>query len=534
MKKTSLIISILIIFTFILGACNTPPKENIRTYSAAIGTSYYVSPTGLDTNPCTLSAPCKTFVKTIGLLTAGDTLYLRGGTYKERILINGKSGISGGFITIKAYSGEIPIIDGATFTASTSSGMIDVRNASYIRIDGISIINAPQAAIYFNTTNNIEIINNKTNMTKASSGIGVWWSDRVLVSNNKVENSHLYSEAQGGHEESVSIAGTTNFEVSYNEILMNGQVSYLGNAAIDCKQGARFGSVHHNYIHDFLDVDGGIYIDAWERLTGNIDIYNNRLSNNAAGVTVGSERGGTAENIRIFNNIIYNVGAAGVSIPARNTYNTGIRRNIEIYNNTIYKARWNGGAGIYITAPFIENIVIRNNIVYFNNWNGEITAGNSSLLQYIKADHNIVFGPKNCSQEYPNCVEISNNPPGYPDIYGNVTLDPKFVSLTIPDLHLQSTSPAINFGVLVSWITTDYDGKARPQGSSFDAGGYEYGTPVPTLTFTYIPIITATSTMTPVIVPTNTPVPTFTLTPVPTQECILVTFTDGTQITVCH
>lgn len=513
MKK---LIVLLFLVSIMLSGCSTAS-------AATTGASYYVSPSGLDTNPCTLALPCKTFQKVTGLVVAGDTVYLRGGTYTQRLMIT-KSGVAGAFITFQAYPGETPVIDGNTFTATSSGGMIDIRNSGYIRIDGISVINAPQAAILANTANHIQIVNNKTNAAKASSGIGVWWSDQVLVSNNKVANSHVLSIADGGHEESISIAGTTNFEVSYNEIYRDSAYpAQFGDLAIDCKDGSRFGTVHHNYIHDYLSDTGagGIYVDAWEHLTGNIDIYSNYLKNSSVGIDISSERGGTTENVRIFNNVIYNMNASGITITQRPPpYDYGIRRNIEIYNNTIYKVRFNGGAGIYITAKDISNIVVRNNVVYMNNYNGSITAASSALLPYIKANNNLVYGPKYCSQAYPNCVEISNNPAGYPDIYGNVTADPMFINLTTPDLHLQSTSPAINFGVLVSWITTDFDGKTRPQGSAFDAGAYEYSANV-------IPTNTPTPTR------TATPTPTRTATPAPVQECIAVTFSDGTKITVC-
>jgi hypothetical protein len=538
MKKISIIISFLIIFVLILASCNAPKETTNRTFSAATGASYYISPSGLDSNPCSLASPCKTFQKINTLLVAGDTVYLRGGTYSERLLIT-KSGISGAFITFSAYLNEKPIIDGTNVSFS-SGGLVDIRSNSYIRIKGLTVYNSPHNAIYAHTVKNIEIIDNKTDVARAASGIGVWWSDQVLVSRNIVANSHTLSIPDGGHEESISIAGTTNFEISYNEVYIDSaHYSHYGNLAIDCKQGARFGSVHHNYIHDYDDDSGagGIYVDAWDRLTGNIDIYNNYITNSAVGIDISSERGGTTENVRVFNNLIYNTDATPIHIPQRPApYNYGIRRNIEIYNNTIYKVKYNGGAGIYITAVNISNIIVRNNLIYMNGYNGEIVAGTSAQLPFIKADHNLVFGPKNCSNAYPNCVEISNNPPGYPDIYGNSTADPRFVSLTIPDLHLQSNSPAINFGAFIPLVATDYDGKSRPQGIGYDAGAFEYGqatTPTPTPTATRTSTPTETRTPTPTATRTPTPTPTFEITPVVTQECISVVFNDGTKITVC-
>jgi len=437
--------------------------------------NYYVSTTGNDSNPGSFSSPWRTISHAVGEIHAGDTLNIRGGIYNERVtMVN--SGTAGNYIVIQSYGTETAIIDGTAISFNTG-GLVNVWNKNYIKLNNVTVRYADTCAIMFNTCNYIEINGCTTSYVNRSSGIGVWWSDHVKVYNNKVINSHIYSETEGGHEESVSIAGTTNFEVSYNEIYMDGYEGHLGNEAIDCKQGSRFGTVHHNYIHDYTGYSGcgGIYIDAWDRLTGDIDIYNNYQKNCNNGITAGSERAGTCENIRIYNNIIYNVGSTGIGIPQRQPpYDYGIRRNIEIYNNTIYKALWNGGAGIYVQANTISNITIRNNIVYFNNWNGEIIASDISLLDYISCDHNLVFGPKYCSQEYPDCVELSDNPTGYPNIYGNITANPNFTSTGLPDFHLLDGSPAINAGVTISLVSDDYDGVSRPQGAAYDIGALEH------------------------------------------------------------
>jgi hypothetical protein len=56
----------------------------------------------------------------------------------------------------------------------------------------------------------------------------------------------------------------------------------------------------------------------------------------------------------------------------------------------------------------------------------------------------------------------------------SIFADPNFMSLTMPDLHLQSVSPAINAGQnLTNLGTTDYDGNARIQGGIVDIGAFE-------------------------------------------------------------
>jgi hypothetical protein len=53
-----------------------------------------------------------------------------------------------------------------------------------------------------------------------------------------------------------------------------------------------------------------------------------------------------------------------------------------------------------------------------------------------------------------------------------LSADPLFVSAGA-DFHLLPGSPAINGGVMVSGIATDYDGTPRPQGMPVDISAYE-------------------------------------------------------------
>jgi hypothetical protein len=53
--------------------------------------------------------------------------------------------------------------------------------------------------------------------------------------------------------------------------------------------------------------------------------------------------------------------------------------------------------------------------------------------------------------------------------------DPKFVSFSDGDFHLQLTSPCIDAGASLSQVTDDLDGRSRPQGATWDIGAFEYG-----------------------------------------------------------
>src|SRR6266487_1507660 len=71
--------------------------------SVFAASSYYVSPSGNDSNPGTINAPWKTLTYAGGQLAAGDTLYVRGGTYNEKVNFR-HSGTASQPIKILAYS----------------------------------------------------------------------------------------------------------------------------------------------------------------------------------------------------------------------------------------------------------------------------------------------------------------------------------------------------------------------------------------------------------------------------------------------
>jgi hypothetical protein len=66
---------------------------------------------GDDRNAGTAATPWKTLAHALRQLKPGDTLYLRGGTYYEKVALT-RSGTAEAPITIAAYPGELAIIDG--------------------------------------------------------------------------------------------------------------------------------------------------------------------------------------------------------------------------------------------------------------------------------------------------------------------------------------------------------------------------------------------------------------------------------------
>jgi len=78
------------------------------------------------------------------------------------------------------------------------------------------------------------------------------------------------------------------------------------------------------------------------------------------------------------------------------------------------------------------------------------------------------------------------------------TTDPLFVDAATGNFHLQSGSPAIEAGTATNAPSTDFAGNARPQGSSYHIGAYEYVSAAPTPTPT--PTRSPTNVVPPVVI----------------------------------
>lgn len=106
---------------------------------SACGASYYVATNGSATNSGAINAPW-TLAYAIGNTspaTAGDTIYLRAGTYSAAPYVSRLNGSSGNPITIRPYASERVVIDGAA-TADPTLAI----TGSYTDVIGLEVTNS--------------------------------------------------------------------------------------------------------------------------------------------------------------------------------------------------------------------------------------------------------------------------------------------------------------------------------------------------------------------------------------------------------
>lgn len=383
-----LALSAMIIPALVIGSTLSP--------RAATAATYYVATNGNNANAGTQAQPFQTIGQGLSVLAAGDTLYIRGGTYAERIDSNQQTVRAGtswsNVVTIAAYAGE-------TVTLRPGSGgeVINLTQSSiqYVVFDGLSL-DATGVQFGMSLTNG---------------------ANHVRFKNGEMKNSTLTGVA-------ISVSPAS----SYNEIL-NSKIHDLGSS----------------------NQDHGLYIQTTNNLVEGCEIYNT----SGYGIQLYNGYGGErASNNIIRNNRLHNLGLGSSGLGAV-TINSG--DDNMFYNNLVYDSL----RGIDVMWGGPQRTKIYNNTIYNTSAAGiEIGSGSTNAV----VQNNIV---------YQNGSTIINNGVGT-QISNNLTTDPKFVNASAKDFTLQQTSPAIDTGVTLDAVTTDFAGTTRPQGAGYDVGAYEY------------------------------------------------------------
>lgn len=240
----------------------------IRTHASP--TTYYVTTGGSDSANGSQSTPWRTVGKGMAAMSAGDTLMVGGGTYNERIQTSVNPGTSSAPITMKAVSGQRPVI----------SGLFWVSGANYWTFDGINV---------------------------------------------------TWSSADSSSEHMVKMTGGTGWRITNAEIW--GARSYAGILVAGTPSGWKIDHnyIHDTYASNSTNQDHLIYVNGG---TGGGTIERNIFANssNGRGVKVGPPSGGSSGigyvTIR-YNTFYDNTGPSNIQLSYGATGNT-IYRNIMV------------------------------------------------------------------------------------------------------------------------------------------------------------------------------------------------------------
>ncbi len=431
-------------------------------FTIRAGNIYCVSTNGNDGNTGRFPSSCwLTLVHAKNTIAAGDIAYAENGVSATTLesskaaLVIASAGTSTAPNALVAYPGATvtigspilgnpPIRDGIRNTASTSSnwviaGMVirGIQALDLSTVDGWRVVN-----------NEMTCPNGSTVSTIAGyEGFGCFTTD--LATNLQSLGNYVHdtgTNCGSGCKEYHAVYFSTDsnhIEVGWNTIVPNPS----GGATAGCRALQFFSSkgkdqfdlhVHDNLIHHAIC--DGINLATVNPTNGPVEAFNNVIYH----VGTGPAPSGTESNYTCFN-------------VASLTQIRKITGTVELYNNTMYDcgARLNadsGGLSVYTKGR------LRNNIVRSINSEPYFTPNDGSCT-LISGTNNLWFG--------------AGAPPTCSSLTANLNSDPLFVNPP-SDFHLQSGSPAIDSGVTISNLLTDFDGITRPQLTAFDLGAYEF------------------------------------------------------------
>lgn len=377
---------------------------------AAHAATYYVTTTGSDQNPGTENQPWQTISRAVRTMVAGDTTYVKAGTYREGIIRFSKSGSAALPIKLLNYPGHSPVIDFED-KAITRRLLIEhgggFQNAmAWITIEGFEIKNSWDGIKFYNGQD-LTIRRNwlHDNLHQGILGVGAL---RILIDRNKINHNGDFArcllEAWYCNQDHGIYAHGSSYTITNNLI--------YDNMGYGIQQNGSSTSIYSPMKHAGPEFAGA----------SNWVIAHNTLAYqaNRGGMVVWGPR---CVNGRIDNNIFFENAVQLISGAVQGIEFTGTSTGLQIRNNHAF-ASGSGG------TAFIDT---------------EATEG----VHYSQSG---------------NIVNVSS--PAFVNAGATLPVSPNFA--------LTARSPIIDGGLPLAAIRTAFDSTPRPQGRAPDIGAYEY------------------------------------------------------------
>jgi hypothetical protein len=391
----------------------------------------------------------------------GDTILFQSGERWVERLIPPSSGTAANPVLFGAYgSGSKPVISRGnciySFGQDSTCGVYVGRK--YLIFEGLEIDSCRENGLWLNTAAFGVIVRN---CAFNYCGNGVEIDGRsCLVTSNTMTNLWYSIPADSSYSfgsVGVSILGSAN-EVSWNTITNFFDLAPLKAAAggpvydgcfVELSTWTNIQNCDSNYVHHNKGMNGASFIEMGGNPLTGFGMHWNTYAYNSF---TGTARNRHDPTIYLHNDLAE--GCCGAAI-----------QNLRLFNNTIFWKSPGAGSGDALMGWYSDAawnataMICENNIFVTDDCAIKISARSTNF-----AGSNNIFYRLDGSA----ATNVTN---------GTGALeDPKFVSAVIPDLHLQSSSPAIHSGVNLGY-SSDVDG--APIVGLPDIGAYEYGGTVP-------------------------------------------------------
>jgi tetratricopeptide (TPR) repeat protein len=384
----------------------------------------------------------------------GDTIYVREGTYNEKIEFNNSGSQSGGHITLTNYRDDRVVLDGRDVDGSH---MIYIENKSYIIVDGFEIRNnlwvKDGSGIRIEGHgSSIEIRNNKIHEItgRNATGITVYGISATPINNLIIDGNEIYNAEPTTSAAIVLNGNIRDFEIKNNTVhdVNNTAIEFIGGESWTGGYVAQDGLCKGNVVYNAKSEKGraaGIRIDGARDIT----VEENRIYNSDVGIEIGAwKRGVVTSGIIVRRNSIYENSREGIYAGGY-AKKRGRVENSEFYNNVLYKNQLSKEGDGEIFVQFASSLQIKNNIivageqgVLYSSWNGD---------EYNTLDFNCYYVAGR-AEKYPFYV----NSEGYESFkkyqdstsrdQNSLFINPRFSDEGRFDFSLTKDSPCIDAG----------------------------------------------------------------------------------------
>lgn len=426
----------------------------------SMATEYYVeqgNPNANDQNPGTITLPWKTITKANQTLRAGDTVYIKIGSYSTFISPN-NSGTAINPITYKNHGTDIVTI------ADTTYGIF-LNGKSYINVNGINFKNLDQFLWLQNGANHNTISYSNFDQSRV---IG-WSGSKIYQSSsyNWVHHNRFskYGACRNGSDDgSVLDIGNeeSQTDLSKYNLIENNMMYHGGHHVLGVF--GMYNVIRNNYIHNEVWTNGkgnrNLYLSGYPANSGWNLIEGNQIAYSAPPCDSWGASGmslTTGYNIVRGNKFYYN-DLSAISMTLTNTYYSDIIYN-KIYNNTFLHNGWNPNRPDPLTSAIGMAIYSGSHIVKFNTIKNNLFSDHYQVYGYsnVNSSDQIFAGNWNGDAQGDPQFQNASKSPGDP------------MDSTHPDLHLKATSPAKDTGVYLTKITS-----STGSGTSFQLEDSKY------------------------------------------------------------
>jgi hypothetical protein len=493
----------------------------LAAWGALRAPELYVSTSGDDANPGTLTRPCRTLQHAADLASPGTTVDIRGGVYCQQLAVKVSGSAEKGPVIFRSHPGETAVIDGSCLTPPEGGprggdALVAVNNVSYVRIEGLEIRNyrtsdrrrTPAGIRVSGAGSHIEIVKNNVHHIEQNFpgqdrpgsggnafGIAVYGTNPTTpISDLLVDGNEVHHLKTGSSESLVLNGNVAGFRVTRNVVHDNNNIGIdlIGHerSSPDPETDrARDGVISGNLVYNITSKGNpaygeevnsdGIYVDGGTRLL----IERNIMHDVDFGIELASEHfGKTTSHITARNNLIYGCHTAGITIGGYDE-KRGVTEHCIMANNTLYaNDTWGTETGEFMMQFYLRNNFFENNIIYVGR-HGRVMTSKSGRMSpdtpTVTMNHNLYYfqgGSKAARWRFDN-----QDYPTFEDYVGTTGndrnsrfADPLFVNPAANDFRLRKDSPALGTGRVASLTgTEDLAGAPRVKHGKVDVGCYQ-------------------------------------------------------------